>query len=265
MDLREAELTNYTTDGRHPWELARFEFVYKQIKRFAPNLSQQRTTIVDIGCGDTFFVENLALRIENIDIVAVDTAFTDEILQSLSIRYATNKLPIKAFRDMETAMQHVKNPVSIVLLLDVIEHVEKEVDMLKSLNGNSAFTNDTLFIITVPAFQSLFCSHDEFLGHYRRYNNHQLQQAVNEANFKVLEKGYFFTFLIFIRLLQMLIEKISKPNKNKGIGAWKNNPFKDKLLLLLLTTDFKISMFLKKIGITVAGLSNYALCKKSVS
>jgi len=65
-----------------------------------------------------------------------------------------------------------------ILLLDVIEHIEDVVPFLQSLRA--AFPAVTKFVIAVPASQSLWSNHDEFYGHFRRYDLDMLQ-AIADA------------------------------------------------------------------------------------
>ena len=42
--------------NRHPWELSRFDCLSKEIKKY-----HNKGTILDIGCGDSFFDKNLII------------------------------------------------------------------------------------------------------------------------------------------------------------------------------------------------------------
>jgi len=53
----------------------------------------------------------------------------------------------------------------------------------------------TQFLISVPAFQFLWSSHDEFLEHRRRYTLASLKRAVEAAGLEPLKSRYFFGFI----------------------------------------------------------------------
>ncbi|SMB99417.1 Methyltransferase type 12 [Hymenobacter roseosalivarius DSM 11622] len=263
MDLTEAQLTDYQVTGRHPWELARIEVVVQLLKEHIPTITTQKITILDVGCGDTYLIEQLSKKLPLTSFVAVDTAFTEEMLEEYSARFTKANIPIRVFQSLDSAAASLPAPADVVLLLDVIEHISDDVSFLRYLQSSPCITADTRFFITVPAFQSLFCAHDVFLKHYRRYTNDSLQQAVTKSNLRVVEKGYFFSSLLLPRFIQVLLEKKTKPDSAKGIGAWEENPVKDNLIKGVLLLDFKITYLIKKLGITIPGLSNFIVCKKA--
>jgi 2-polyprenyl-3-methyl-5-hydroxy-6-metoxy-1,4-benzoquinol methylase len=179
MDL--VEVKNRRTDiARHPWELARFEIVRSLLHVHIRN--EEDYSVLDVGCGDIFFISNLAEHYPKVKFYAIDIAFTDEIMKQLS--GSINGKNIFLFKTLDEASTHLKKPADLVLLLDVVEHIEKEVEFLSWLHNHPSISSNTVFMITVPAYQSLFCSHDHFLGHYRRYTNSSLNSTIEKAGFK---------------------------------------------------------------------------------
>ena len=82
MDLVEARALDFYSGRRHPWERARLTAVGSLIERHAP--LKPGDVVVDVGCGDTFVVEQLARLYPGVHFHAVDTAFTDEMVQHLA-------------------------------------------------------------------------------------------------------------------------------------------------------------------------------------
>ena len=110
-------------------------------------------TVLDIGCGDAFFLDTLSKMIPNIKAYAIDTAFTDESIKYFEEKYSNSS--IKFYQNIDDAnLDNIE--ADIVLLLDVIEHIEDDVAFLKYLKSKSFIKTNTNFIITIPAFQSLF-------------------------------------------------------------------------------------------------------------
>ena len=70
-----------------------------------------------------------------------------------------------------------------VVLLDVLEHVEFPVDVLRHVH--QSLHPDGAVIVTVPAYPWLFSRWDEQLGHYRRYTTKEFRRHANEAGFRV--------------------------------------------------------------------------------
>jgi len=148
--------------------------------------------------------------------------------------------------------------------MDVIEHTEFDVDFLKTLAQNNAITNETTFLITVPAFNSLFSAHDTYLKHYRRYNNHELQKVAKQAGLEIKSSGYFFTSLLFIRILEKLKENLFGEKEQKGLNEKQYNKKTAGIIKTFLLLDFGIMNIFNKLGIRIPGLSTYIICTKSV-
>jgi len=264
MDLKEAQLTNYSTPKRHPWELARIDVIKQLLRDYSPFIESRETVILDVGCGDTYLIEELNKSFPKARFLAIDIAFTDEMVKAYNERFQKEKKPIRAYKKLEEADKNL-DQVDAVLLLDVLEHVPDDVALLNLIQQHPAVNKNTNFLITVPAFQKLFCAHDVFLDHYRRYNNSLLEKNINKAGLQKIKIGYFFTSLLLPRVVQVVIEKLFKPSSATGIGEWKGGKAKTSLIKSVLDLDFKITYLLQKLGIKLPGLSNYVICRKSVS
>jgi len=230
MDLVEIQNDALNLKDRHPWELARLEVVFVLVQQIFPNLNKHKYRILDIGCGDTFLIDRLSERIPQAEFVAVDIAFTPEIISQLREKYQSR--PIYVYDSLEGAQ--AENPASadLVLLLDVIEHIKDDIGFLNHLGQQKLVGNNTVFLVTAPAFQSMFTQHDVYLKHYRRYNNSQLKRCLAKAGLNVQRAGYFFSLLLFPRLLKCFTERaaLSGLKQEKGGGAWKSKGFLDKII-----------------------------------
>lgn len=78
-------------------------------------------------------------------------------------------------------------------LFDVVEHIEDDVAFLRSLH--SLMRPGGRLYLTVPAFQMLWSSEDDYAGHHRRYSTRTLTGSLNKAGFEVEYISYFFWFL----------------------------------------------------------------------
>ena len=89
----------------------------------------------------------------------------------------------------------------MVLLLDVLEHVEDDEGFLSQLRRSPLVGAGTLLLVTVPAHQRLFGSHDAFPRHYRRYDPKRLAERLAAAGFRVERAGEFFLLPYVLRAL----------------------------------------------------------------
>lgn len=262
MDLVEYldDVSGLLNKPRHPWELARFEVAHDIIAQHLSNTDN--LLLMDIGCGDTYFIEKTARRLTNARVAGVDIAFTDETVNKLNSLYAQAGQTLTLFKNLDDCAKAYHNQkADVVFLMDVIEHIEYDISFLKNLLAQPFIGPNTMFLITVPAFQGLFSAHDVFLLHYRRYTKKMLRNHTQQAGLQTQTSGYFFVLLLLIRILQKTKEVLTKPNKQKGIGQWKGGPAKTKLLVNTLIADYKLGKLLRKMGLTLPGLSCFMVGK----
>jgi SAM-dependent methyltransferase len=97
---------------------------------------------------------------------------------------------------------------SVVLLADVIEHLDDEAACLTA--AERLLKPGGLIVITVPAFMFLWSPADDLNHHRRRYTEPQVRQLVSRW-FEIEHSSYFNTFLfvpvVAGRLLQKLMSR----------------------------------------------------------
>jgi len=261
VDLIEARERGGDVGVRHPWEAARVEVVRGLVIRHVG--LPAGADVIDIGCGDTFVVDVLAGACPEARFSAVDTAFSSQVIDYY--RRRLHRPNVRLFPSLE-AIEPKPSQVRLVLLLDVIEHIEQDVAFLGNLRAQPYVTRETRLLITVPAFQSLYSSHDTFLGHFRRYSRSQLQRHVERAGYRVLESGYFFASLLPVRAAQAIAERWRGAGRKgtTGLVAWRGGPAKAAVLTTALLWDARMALALNRVGIMLPGLSTYAICATSV-
>ena len=258
MDLVEAKARGFESLVRHPWERARLSLVHRLIRRHV-NL-RPGDTVFDIGCGDTFVAEELARRYPGVQFNAIDSNFTDALIDTVRARLTVPNVAL--FASLENVP--VSKPATLVLLMDVIEHVPDDVAFLGGICRSAFVSGDTRLLITVPSFQSLFCSHDRFLGHYRRYSGSTLRALFDRVKLQREDGGYLFASLLPVRVLQVLRERVGgASDAPTDLATWGGGAAKARTLAAVLTLDGRIALALARVGIRIPGLSNFAICRKS--
>jgi hypothetical protein len=254
MDLIEYSL-NSVSEKRHPWELARYYIIENQVNNLFNEYNFSNTVLIDIGCGDAFVINKLEQKFNFNTSIAVDINFTKEIVNFL--KKSNNK--ILYLNSLDQLIIDEKKSY-IIILNDVIEHVEDHLSFISDINEKIIKKVENLsFYITVPAHQKLFGQHDIDLGHYRRYKVFDLIQYNEILKLKIIDYGYFFTLLFYIRIIEKILQK---KNTNVGVSNWNKNNFITNILTSILIFDYKIGNFLNKIGIKIYGLSTYIIFKK---
>jgi 2-polyprenyl-3-methyl-5-hydroxy-6-metoxy-1,4-benzoquinol methylase len=265
MDLRELELS--ITGNKHPWELARKYIIRKLIasqNRKFLKIKGLSNTILDIGCGDAYLVADLSTHHPNDLFLGYDINLTQSQLALLNKNYC-HLSNLKIGNNLDSFQDSLQK-ISHVLLLDVIEHIENDKSFLMEIKNE--LPGNALFLITVPAFQSLFTSHDTFLGHYRRYTKNQIESLLKESGYEVLKCHYFFSTLVIPRFIKKTLEKKKKNVDNlmsEGISNWERGKFITLLIKIILIIDFLVTELLNKLGIKLPGLSIYCICQPVVS
>lgn len=259
MDLVEARARGFSVGARHPWERARLSLASRLVARHVPPRSGD--VVLDVGCGDTFVVESLARQHSKAQFYAIDSAFTPELIEIFRARLTVPNVTLCASLDEVPADRQA----SLVLLMDVLEHVEDDLGLLRDLAGRPYFGDATRVLITVPSYTRLFCSHDRFLGHYRRYSTRTLETLIGAARLSPIEIGHLFTSLVPVRVLQVVRERFSRPVEEPptGLATWQGSETLARLLAALLEWDGRIGLALLNTGIHLPGLSNFAICRKS--
>src|SRR5262245_42142426 len=258
MDLVESGAIASTVLVRLPWERARLSLGHVRIRLHVP--LRPGDAVLDIGCGDTFVSEELARRYPGVQFYAVDNAFTDQQLERLRGRLTVPNVSL--FSSLDAVP--LARPAALVLLLDVIEHVPDDATFLREIRQRTLVGAGTWILMTVPSFQSLFSSHDRFLGHYRMYTVRLFRQLLSPLKLEPAEEGYFFATLLFVRFLQLLKERIiGSPETFTGVAGWHGSESASQLIASLLTLDGRLTIALARAGLKIPGLSNFAVCRKS--
>jgi SAM-dependent methyltransferase len=260
MDLAESGFRQLEPGRRHPWERARLRAVNWLIERHAR--LEPGDVVLDVGCGDTFVVEQLSRRYPGVRFHAVDTAFTPRTIDLLRRRFEGT--PVSLHRSLDD-VPDLKGSVAVVLLMDVLEHVPDDRAFLRDLSSRRFVSANTRIVITVPAHQWLFSSHDRLLGHHRRYSMTFLTRQIEAAGLAVDEHGPFFASLLPIRALQVLCERVLhvRTAALTGLAVWRAGEAAARASAVVLALDARLSMALARAGINVPGLSTFAVCRKS--
>jgi hypothetical protein len=223
MDLREI---NHSNKHRHPWEIVRANLIIKKISKY--NIAR----VIDIGSGDCYLGSRIMMEC-NVPVLFIDKSFSDE--QLISKSHLRSIDPVIGFK------------TDLLLLADVLEHIDQPVSFLENLTLR--FPSGTQVLITVPAFQFLFSSHDTFLGHHRRYTLQTLKAEINDL-ISIDKINYIFLLPLLVRCFQRVFANNFSVN---SVSRWGHNrkSMITRLTVFLLSIDVALpfplglSVFLK--------------------
>lgn len=234
MDLKELESG---VDPEVHWyyqskKLPLFNYIKKAFKKTRP------LTVVDVGSGSGFFAYSLDRKFANdiSKVYLVDINYTPE-----EIAATQNAKIEKTLRIPE----RIEN--SIVILMDVLEHLEDDLKMLQDIKA-AAVGNNNYFFITVPAFNSLWSGHDDYLGHYRRYKIPMLKSVLQKAGFHTTNSYYLYG-----GLFPMVWAARKLSNLKKGEATSNMRPFSkltNSVLYNICAAEMSIAGMNKIAGVT---------------
>jgi SAM-dependent methyltransferase len=201
----------------------------------------QPLTIVDIGSGSGFFALELEKKFGAAigKVYLVDTGYSSEemaLTQGQKIE-KTHAIPAK-----------IEN--GLVIMMDVLEHLESDLAMLQSVKAACVGDNN-YFFITVPAFQSLWSGHDVFLGHYRRYQIPMLRKVLQKAGFRKISNYYLYGGLFPMIWTVRRLDNLKKKEATSNMRPF--NSLVNNVLLGLTSAEMKIAPLNKFFGVTCVG------------
>ncbi len=82
----------------------------------------------------------------------------------------------------------------LILVADVIEHVEDDMAILQYLS--ELLNKNGQILITVPAFDFLFSNKDKVLLHYRRYTKKNMKKIISKY-FNITKLSYYNFFFLY--------------------------------------------------------------------
>lgn len=182
MDVLEKEQLSRQQALCHWYYGAKYILLKAWLLSLGANLNT--ATLADIGCGEGLFLELIARDkvMPPEHLLGVDPA-----LDSKHTFYDGRIHVVKQLTDDQV--------LQIALLMDVLEHVPDDKAVLQ--NTLTHCSSGAGVFITVPAFMSLWSSHDRYLGHKRRYNIRSLRELLSSVHELEVKKLYYYYAPIF--------------------------------------------------------------------
>lgn len=265
MDLRERQGT--APPVRHPWERARARAVERLLARARLPTAPR---VLDVGCGDGYLLSRLGEQLGAATRVGVDPALDEPTRRQLERRDP----PIHTVATLGALPAHA---FDLALLLDVLEHVEDDLELL--IEAASRLVPGGQMLITVPAHPALFGEHDRQLLHLRRYSRRHLSDLVARAGLATLASGSLFASLLVPRGAAHLTERLgaraarlfrrppssdagrARASRRAGVGGWRGGPLLTRTIVVALDCENRLLSTIARAGLPAPGLSHWARCR----
>jgi SAM-dependent methyltransferase len=161
----------------HFWIRRRFVVM----KHLADAALRNSTSIAEIGCG------NGLLQKEVEDHYGIPVTGFD--LNELALQKNISRISPLYCYDIHQRRPEFEERFDLLLLCDVLEHIDAERDFLQSTKYH--LKDSGTLIINVPAHQFFHSDYDRAAGHVRRYSSKQLARVAREAGFELSAMSYW--------------------------------------------------------------------------
>ena len=163
--------------GTHWWFLGRKHL----LRALLGSPTVPKLLILDAGCG-TGLAEDVLSGLGHV--IGIDVA-----PEALADRASTS--PESLCAASISSAPFPDRTFDLVVALDVLEHIEDDVSVMRELYR--VCNPGGRLVLTVPAYDWLHSSHDEALGHYRRYTTGRIGRLMHDAGFRPIKLSYCVT------------------------------------------------------------------------
>jgi SAM-dependent methyltransferase len=181
---------------RHWWWRARERVILDTLRAHRPSSGWRN--VLDVGCGDGLFFDELA-RLPGVQLVEGVEPGADLVSPDGPHRARIHVVPFDA--SFEPGRRY-----SLIVMLDVLEHLPDPAASLR--HALSLLEPNGVFLATVPAFMSLWTRHDDLNHHYTRYDRASFGRLAAEAGLRIDEARYFFHWTALGKLATRLKEAL---------------------------------------------------------
>jgi hypothetical protein len=233
MDL--LELESGVVPKRHWYYRSKARLLRTLVDRHA----QRVATIWDVGAGSGFFTAYMLANTPALGGLCIDPNYPAETNNSVSGK------PMR-FRRLAGS-----GHADLILLMDVLEHVDDPVGLLREYVD--AAPSGCIFIITVPAHQWLWSTHDVYLGHRRRYTRSLLEETAQLASLEVLECGYYFASILPLVAAMRKLRRVTRVRPT-GSDLSQQGRIASSVLAGALTMERRLVGLNRLAGVTVVAV-----------
>lgn len=211
----------------HFWMQWRF-LVFERFLKWIGISAKEQMRVLEIGCGTGIFLRQM----EQNTVWKTDGA--DINLEALKNSVAERSRLF--FYDVMEERAEFKQAYDIVILMDVLEHIEKPAEFLKACFSH--LRSGGVFIINIPAVQSMHSVYDEVMGHLRRYDREKLLKELEAiTSSKIITAYWGITLLPLLFLRKLFISKNASKDNIVKKGFQPPGRFSHAVLKLLMRLE----------------------------
>lgn len=192
--------------------------------------------VLDVGAGSAFFSRFLVEKGLAREVWCVDTCYSedrDDVFLGSPFHY--RRSPVVADADL-------------VLLMDVLEHVDDDVGLLSEYVKRAPL--GAKFVISVPAFQFLWSRHDVFLEHKRRYHLSEIERVCSDAGLSLRAGCYYFGGVFPAAAAVRLLARVFRSGESPASDLRQHKVWLNSFLRKLCSIELPLMRFNRAFGLT---------------
>lgn len=209
---------------KHWWYIARRDILSSVISSLE---LPDDPDILEIGCGSG---GNLGMLRQYGNVTAVEK-------NRYAREYAREKNQINIIEgSLPDQINLQDKQFDLICLFDVLEHIESDQKAMQRIMG--LLNDNGILLLTVPAYQWLYTTHDKILHHFRRYSKKNICKILQEAGLTIKKITYFNTLLFPLVMAARFYDKLLASRHSTGSKT------PHKFINLALCTIFRIEKFI---------------------
>jgi len=233
-DYKEELIEYIHENSNHFWFHHRNKVILDMIVKHCKN-PQTETHILELGAGSGiigYFLKTKGYKVDVSDMYESATKYSgNEIDNAFTFDLISDKV-----QDI------YKNKYDVVILGDVIEHLDNPVSALKK--ACDFLTAEGYIVITVPALKRLWTPYDKFSGHKKRYSRMTLKNELICSKYYLVEIKYFMFLPAIILLFQRKLKSICRRNDQSFVDELKINKFVNKIMSFIMLIEYNLENFI---------------------
>lgn len=202
---RNYELQTHQVEDRHWWYSGRRRVIERVLDGLA---LAPEARILDAGCGSGRNMIELARR----------GTVTGVELSETSVELARARGVGEVVAGSVLEMPFSDDSFDLAVSFDVIEHLADDLAALRELRRTVA--PGGALVITVPAYQWLWSSHDVINHHHRRYTRGSLQRVAELAGWRQARTTYFNFLLLPLAIALRVLDRVNTKTTESSLDLW---------------------------------------------
>jgi len=198
-------------ENHYWWHVAKRQIVVQLLARFSPPPAELIEGGIGAG-GNLLICKEMGYRVSGFDLMP------EAVLHAQKL--GLHEVAVHDIREPWPAQPGAKD---IVILLDVLEHVEDPAHVLS--HAARVMSQEGVLILTVPAVRFLWGPWDAALGHQRRYSAKLLRTHAKEAGLSVRWMSHWNSFSLPPALVMRSLAKLlgrQSAAKFPRVPSWLN-------------------------------------------